>query len=267
MELITKIIPCVHVARNAEHDYLFDKLVNAIPPAFATSQNFLPYHQKMTDALEDEHTSYKQTTKQIETEQIAEKDTIRDNYFRRLKLYCQSFEFDPDVEKAEAAKRCLIAIGSGNPSILPYTENTAAIKDIVDKLESAQYADAVNMIEAKSIISDLKNANEDFDATYSKRTDSHYMRTSSTIDMKNARKMMETAYYDVVDILNAVYIKALVLVPDEEVLAEVTQIADSLKAQIYQFSLILARRGAGSSGGNKETEEPAAEEEPETPQE
>lgn len=266
MELITKNIPYVSAARNAEHDYLFDKLVNAIPLAFATSQNFLPYHQKMTDALEDEHASYKQTTKQVETEQIVEKDTIRDNYFRRLKLYCQAFEFDPDVEKVEAAKRCLIAIGPSNPSVLPYTENTAAIKDIVDKLESAEYADAVNMIEAKSLIADLKKANEDFDATYSKRTDDHYMRTSSTIGMKNARKLMETAYYDVVDILNAVYIKALVLVPDEEVLAEVTQIGDSLKAQINQFSQILAHRGVGSSS-NKETEEPGTEEEPETPQE
>lgn len=265
MELITKTIPYVSSARNAEHDYLFDKLVNAIPLAFATEQNFLPYHQTMTGALDEEHASYKQTTKQIETEQIVEKDNIRDNYFRRLKLYCQSYEFDPDVEKVEAAKKCLIAIGTGNPAILPYTENTAAIKDIVDKLESAQYSDAVSMIEAGSIVADLKKANEDFDTTYSKRTDDRYARTSSTVNMKTARKQMETAYFDVVDILNAIYIKALVLVPDEELLAEVTQIGDSLNAQIAQFTLILERRGAGTSKEEDPGTDDPAEGDPETP--
>lgn len=253
MELLTKIIPYVGQARNAEHAYLFDKLVNAIPQEFATTQNFLPYHQKMTDALANEHTSYKKSTKQVETETVVTKDTVRDNHFRRLKLYLQSTELDTDIEKAEAAKRCLIAIGPGNPSALPYTENTAAIRDIVEKLESPEYADAVSLIEVAGLISALKEANEHFDQTYSQRTDNRYTRSVSAIDIKEARKLMELAYYDAVDILNAIYVKALVLAPDETVLEEVTQIGDALKAQLDQFALTLARRGVGKPATKEET--------------
>ncbi|HJD95431.1 MAG TPA: DUF6261 family protein [Bacteroides togonis] len=247
MQIITSQVPYTSKARNAEHDYLFNKLVEAISKEFATKHNFLAYHQRMTAALADENASYTRTTKYVDTDTLVQKDNARDNLFRRLKLHLQSAELDPDADVAAAAARCLEALGSQNPTTLPYTENTAAVRDIVDKLESDHYAPSVEQVGAAQLVADLKAANNDFDALYTARADERYARNTSAPDMKVARAAMEAAYADVADIVNALYIQSTVLAPDEETLAEVTAIATTVNALISQYTLVLSRRGVGKT--------------------
>ena len=212
MQIISPKIPYIGYSRNSEHDYLFNKLVEAITQEFATKHNFLAYHQRMTAALADENASYTRTTKYVDTDTLVQKDNARDNLFRRLKLHLQSAELDPDADTSAAAARCLEAVGSQNPTTLPYTENTAAVRDIVTA-----------------------------------RADERYARNTSAPDMKVARAAMEAAYADVADIVNALYIQSTVLAPDEETLAEVTAIATTVNALISQYTLVLSRRGVGKT--------------------
>ena len=134
-----------------------------------------------------------------------------------------------------------------DPTTLPYTENTAAVRDIVDKLESDHYAPSVEQVGAAQLVADLKAANNDFDALYTARADERYARNTSAPDMKVARAAMEAAYADVADIVNALYIQSTVLAPDEETLAEVTAIATTVNALISQYTLVLSRRGVGKT--------------------
>jgi hypothetical protein len=201
----------------------------------------------MTAALADENASYTRTTKYVDTDVLVQKDNTRDNLFRRLKLHLQSAELDPDADTSAAAARCLEAVGSQNPTTLPYTENTAAVRDIVDKLESDHYAPSVEKVGAAQLVADLKAANNDFDALYTARADERYARNTSAPDMKVARAAMEAAYADVADIVNALYIQSTVLAPDEETLAEVTAIATTVNALISQYTLVLSRRGVGKT--------------------
>lgn len=201
----------------------------------------------MTAALADENASYTRTTKYVDTDTLVQKDNARDNLFRRLKLHLQSAELDPDADTSAAAARCLEALGSQNPTPLPYTENTAAVRDIVDKLESDHYAPSVEQVGAAQLVADLKAANNDFDALYTARADERYARNVSAPDMKVARAAMEAAYADVADIVNALYIQSTVLAPDEETLAEVTAIATTVNALISQYTLVLSRRGVGKT--------------------
>ena len=247
MQIISSQVPYAGKSRNAEHDYLFNKLVAAITQEFATKHNFLAYHQRMTAALADENASYTRTTKYVDTDTLVQKDNARDNLFRRLKLHLQSAELDPDADTSAAAARCLEAVGSQNPTTLPYTENTAAVRDIVDKLESDHYAPSVEQVGAAQLVADLKAANNDFDALYTARADERYARNVSAPDMKVARAAMEAAYADVADIVNALYIQSTVLAPDEETLAEVTAIATTVNALISQYTLVLSRRGVGKT--------------------
>ena len=106
MVLLTKI-PYLQPARNAEHDYLFDKIVNSIPLAFATEHNFQAYHTRMTDALAEEHRSYTQTTKSVDTATLIDKDAVRDKRYRRLKLTVEAAELDADAETAASGAKCL----------------------------------------------------------------------------------------------------------------------------------------------------------------
>lgn len=272
MQIISPKIPYIGYSRNSEHDYLFNKLVEAITQEFATKHNFLAYHQRMTAALADENASYTRTTKYVDTDTLVQKDNARDNLFRRLKLHLQSAELDPDAGVAAAAARCLEALGSQNPTTLPYTENTAAVRDIVDKLESDHYAPSVEKVGATQLVADLKAANNDFDALYTARADERYARNTSAPDMKVARAAMEAAYADVADIVNALYIQSTVLAPDEETLAEVTTIATTVNALISQYTLVLSRRGVGkTTDDNTDTDTPdeggtdTSEPEPEEP--
>lgn len=247
MQIITSKIPYVGYSRNPEHDYLFNKLVSAIPQSFATKHNFESYYTRMAQALANENASYTRSAKYVDTEVLIQKDATRDNLYRRLKLHLQSAELDPDAEVAAAAKKCLVALGSRSPVDLAYTENTAAVRDITDKLESEEYTPSVTLVGATQLVADLKTANEDFDAVYSARSDERYARSTSAPDMKTARAAMEAAYADVADIVNAVYIQSSILAPDEEALAEVKTIANAVNAQISQFTLVLSRRGVGST--------------------
>ena len=192
MQIISPKIPYIGYSRNSEHDYLFNKLVEAITQEFATKHNFLAYHQRMTAALADENASYTRTTKYVDTDTLVQKDVqkdnARDNLFRRLKLHLQSAELDPDADTSAAAARCLEALGSQNPTPLPYTENTAAVRDIVDKLESDHYAPSVEQVGATQLVTDLKAANNDFDALYTARADERYARNVSAPDMKVATR-------------------------------------------------------------------------------
>lgn len=255
MVLLTKI-PYLQPARNAEHDYLFDKIVNSIPLAFATEHNFQAYHTRMTDALAEEHRSYTQTTKSVDTATLIDKDAVRDKRYRRLKLTVEAAELDADAETAASGAKCLIAFGTANLAALPYAEETAAVRDLVEKLESDEYATHVEAIGATQALADLKAANDDFDATYSGRAAERYARDTATLSSKEARVAMEKAYYEVMDILNAIYIQSAILEPDADTAAEVREMADAINAHIGQFTLNLARRGVGSATA-PEGEEPA----------
>ena len=70
MQIISSQVPYVGKSRNAEHDYLFNKLVEAITKEFATKHNFLAYHQRMTAALADENASYTRATKYVDTDTL-----------------------------------------------------------------------------------------------------------------------------------------------------------------------------------------------------
>ena len=167
--------------------------------------------------------------------------------FNTIYLKRSAAERDRDADTSAAAARCLEALGSQNPTTLPYTENTAAVRDIVDKLESDHYAPSVEQVGAAQLVADLKAANNDFDALYTARADERYARNTSAPDMKVARAAMEAAYADVADIVNALYIQSTVLAPDEETLAEVTAIATTVNALISQYTLVLSRRGVGKT--------------------
>lgn len=247
MQIITSQVPYTSKARNAEHNYLFNKLVDAIPQDFAEKHGFSAHHKRLTDALANENASYTRTTRYVDTEALVQKDNKRDNLFRRMKLHFQSSELAPDADVAAAAAKCLEAVGSQNPTILPYTENTAAVRDIVAKLESDRYVSSVKKVDATQHVNDLKEANDDFDALYSARADERYARNISAPDMKDARAAMEAAYADIADILNALYIQATVLSTDEETQKELLAIATTVNAIISQYTLVLSRRGVGKT--------------------
>lgn len=258
MVLLEKI-PLTNRSRNAEHDYLFDKLVNSIPLAFATTHNFLSYHNKMTSALAQEHLSYKRMTKSVDTATLIVKDNNRKKCYRRLKLTIEAASLDVDTEMSAAGNNCLIPFGTTNLANLPYTEATAAYRDLIDKLESEKYTMDIEKIGAMQALADLEEANNDFDETYSGRAAERYTRDTAILSTKDARLAMEKAYYDVMHILNALYIQSTILAPDEELAAELQEIGDEINAHINQFTINLVRRGVGTissvTGNDDENED------------
>ena len=57
-----------------------------------------------------------------------------------------------------AAKKSLITLSGLIPTNLAYTENTAAIYDVIDNLESEEYADEITLAGATQQVADLKAA-------------------------------------------------------------------------------------------------------------
>ena len=247
-------------ARNAEHWYLYDRLIALITVVFVTKYNLGVFFDKLKELFARESEAYSAITKSASTEVIADKDKARDSGLRRVDLGVQYGLYSDQSAEVEAAKRCMIVLDAHRgASEKSYAENTAEVADVVERFQSDEYAADIARLNLTEAVESLKQLNDDFQTAYSGRTPERYARVSGD-KMKTIRAEVDAAYADVADAINAIYIVAAYLEPNAEDAAEIQALADAMNAEIYQFGLTLARRGVGSV-----TEAPADPSDPSDP--
>ena len=247
-------------ARNAEHWYLYDRLIALITVVFVTKYNLGVFFDKLKELFARESEAYSAITKSASTEVIADKDKARDSGLRRVDLGVQYGLYSDQSAEVEAAKRCMIVLDAHRgASEKSYAENTAEVADVVERFQSDEYAADIARLNLTEAVESLKQLNDDFQTAYSGRTPERYARVTGD-KMKTVRAEVDAAYADVADAINAIYIVAAYLEPNAEDAAEIQALADALNAEIYQFGLTLARRGVGSV-----TEVPADPSDPSDP--
>ena len=233
-------------ARNAEHWYLYDRLIALITVVFVTKYNLGVFFDKLKELFARESEAYSAITKSASTEVIADKDKARDSGLRRVDLGVQYGLYSDQSAEVEAAKRCMIVLDAHRgASEKSYAENTAEVADVVERFQSDEYAADIARLNLTEAVESLKQLNDDFQTAYSGRTPERYARVTGD-KMKTVRAEVDAAYADVADAINAIYIVAAYLEPNAEDAAEIQALADALNAEIYQFGLTLARRGVGT---------------------
>lgn len=241
-------------SHNAEHWYLYDRLLALLSTEFITKFKLAFFTDKLKTQFAREDEAYSAITKSVSTAEIADKDKARDSGLRRVDLGVQYGLYSDVPDEVEAAKRCMLVLDAHRgASEKSYAENTAEVADVVARFQSEEYASDIARLNLTEAVASLKQLNDAFNEAYTNRKPEQYARSTGD-KMEVVRGEVDAAYADVADAINAIYIVAAYLEPVPDDAAEIKAVADAMNAEIYQFSLTLARRGVGTV---TEPDEPA----------
>ena len=241
-------------SHNAEHWYLYDRLLALLSTEFITKFKLAFFTDKLKTQFAREDEAYSAITKSVSTAEIADKDKARDSGLRRVDLGVQYGLYSDVPDEVEAAKRCMLVLDAHRgASEKSYAENTAEVADVVARFQSEEYASDIARLNLTEAVASLKQLNDAFNEAYTNRKPEQYARSTGD-KMEVVRGEVDAAYADVADAINAIYIVAAYLEPVPDDAAEIKAVAEAMNAEIYQFSLTLARRGVGTV---TEPDEPA----------
>lgn len=233
-------------SHNAEHWYLYDRLLALLSTEFITKFKLAFFTDKLKTQFAREDEAYSAITKSVSTAEIADKDKARDSGLRRVDLGVQYGLYSDVPDEVEAAKRCMLVLDAHRgASEKSYAENTAEVADVVARFQSEEYASDIARLNLTEAVASLKQLNDAFNEAYTGRKPEQYARSTGD-KMEVVRGEVDAAYADVADAINAIYIVAAYLEPVPDDAAEIKAVADAMNAEIYQFSLTLARRGVGT---------------------
>ena len=225
-------------SHNAEHWYLYDRLLALLSTEFITKFKLAFFTDKLKTQFAREDEAYSAITKSVSTAEIADKDKARDSGLRRVDLGVQYGLYSDVPDEVEAAKRCMLVLDAHRgASEKSYAENTAEVADVVARFQSEEYASDIARLNLTEAVASLKQLNDAFNEAYTNRKPEQYARSTGD-KMEVVRGEVDAAYADVADAINAIYIVADA--------AEIKAVADAMNAEIYQFGLTLARRGVGT---------------------
>lgn len=233
-------------SHNAEHWYLYDRLLALLSTEFITKFKLAFFTDKLKTQFAREDEAYSAITKSVSTAEIADKDKARDSGLRRVDLGVQYGLYSDVPDEVEAAKRCMLVLDAHRgASEKSYAENTAEVADVVARFQSEEYASDIARLNLTEAVASLKQLNDAFNEAYTNRRPEQYARSTGD-KMEVVRGEVDAAYADVADAINAIYIVAAYLEPVPDDAAEIKAVADAMNAEIYQFGLTLARRGVGT---------------------
>lgn len=233
-------------SHNAEHWYLYDRLLALLSTEFITKFKLAFFTDKLKTQFAREDEAYSAITKSVSTAEIADKDKARDSGLRRVDLGVQYGLYSDVPDEVEAAKRCMLVLDAHRgASEKSYAENTAEVADVVARFQSEEYASDIARLNLTEAVASLKQLNDAFNEAYTNRKPEQYARSTGD-KMEVVRGEVDAAYADVADAINAIYIVAAYLEPVPDDAAEIKAVADAMNAEIYQFSLTLSRRGVGT---------------------
>ncbi len=232
-------------ARNAEHYWLQEAVLQAVTAEFATKHGISVPFEAYRKAFESEDAIYMQTREFADTKSLAEKDAERDKLFRFVRLTVQSKKLSLVADEVSAAEKIEYVLKPyGLMSTKPDAENTAMVSDFVKKLQSDDYSQYVDELGLTSAVEALKTANDTFSSLYSSRADEKRVRTV-TESLREIRRKVDIALADLREAINAIYIVNALVEKSEEKEAEIGAVVDAVNADVLQFAELLSRRGIG----------------------
>ncbi len=232
-------------ARNAEHYRLQEALLKAITAEFATKYGFSALRDAYIDAFATEDSLYLQSRGFIDTKSLKAKDAERDKLFRHVKLIIQGKTLS--LVETETAAATVIAHALKpyvSAARKPDAENTAMVSDFVKKLQSSEYSSYVETLGLTEAVAALKTANDEYDELYSHRADEKRVRAVAE-NLENTRKVVDAAFVELANAINAVYAVSVLIEKDATKEAEIGAVIDAMNAEILQFAETLSRRGVG----------------------
>jgi len=197
----------------------------------------------------------KQVMGSVYTKGVADADDYRDKIGTGLTTVVKGYSYHFDQTVAEAARQLQIVFNATkNFTKLPYSQQTATIKELVENLRSDRYNHLLDDAGIRGWVDELENANNNFEAAYLNRGQEDGVYHVETGTSAEARKNVIAEYNEFIATLNAM----LRIKPTQEL----ERAALSLNEITRQYQNTIAQREGVNAAKKKEDEGTEGTEEP-----
>ena len=126
------------------------------------------------------------------TDQLAEKNKIRDDAFISFRDYCVVFTHVPVPKQVAAAEKLVALVRRIDWRLYAqgYTEQTSSQKSLLKALAEPEYAEAVTTIKATNWINYMKTSNDDFERVLALKNE--FMARKKGLTLVECRRKMLT---------------------------------------------------------------------------
>jgi len=229
------------IFRNNEHFQFHTEFRDLVTAAIAVRNKITTQFTEYLTYYGDEDIALQKIVKSATTEQIEEADKLRDQTFRGMVETNKAALSHFKPATVTAAKRLKILFDTyGNVNRMPLNEQTSAVYNIVQDLETTYLSD-VTTVGLKEWCSTLKAQNASFSTLVKRRNDENAARTE--LKMKEARAETDRIYNIIVTRINA-----LIVVEGEEVFSAFVK---KLNTYIDKYNNAIAQR-RGRTAAKKE---------------
>lgn len=242
--------------RNGEHYLLHRNVIGDVTEEIAEAQHLTASRTEYVGEFLHEEATYHQNQGYVNTAEVVSTDLVRDEAFLFLRHSVDANLYSKDEAKRAAATQLSYALKPFRmANSKTYSENTSQIYKLVAVLQEDENASAITTLGLDDIVTDLEEANEQFNTTFKTRSSAKLERKSQ-MNMKTVRPRVDAAFKKLVDDINVLYKANEIAYNDEETRTVLGNLIDKISAYIVEMNDILARRGSDVSS---EVPEPSPE--------
>ena len=242
--------------RNGEHYLLHRNVIGDVTEEVAEAQHLTASRTEYVGEFLHEEDTYHQNQGYVNTADVVSTDLVRDEAFLFLRHSVDANLYSKDEAKRAAATQLSYALKPFRmANSKTYSENTSQIYKLVAVLQEDENASAITTLGLDDIVTDLEEANEQFNTTFKTRSSAKLERKSQ-MNMKTVRPRVDAAFKKLVDDINVLYKANEIAYNDEETRTVLGNLIDKISAYIVEMNDILARRGSDVSS---EVPEPSPE--------
>lgn len=233
--------------RNGEH-YLFNRnVIGDVTEEVAEAQHLTASRTEYVVEFLHEEATYHQNQGYVNTADVVSTDLVRDEAFLFLRHSVDANLYSKDEAKRAAATQLSYALKPFRmANSKTYSENTSQIYKLVAVLQEDENASAITTLGLDDIVTDLEEANEQFNTTFKTRSSAKLERKSQ-MNMKTVRPRVDAAFKKLVDEINVLYKANEIAYNDEETRTVLGNLIDKISSYIVEMNDILARRGSDVS--------------------
>lgn len=235
-----------HISRltqGAHYSFHFDvyQYIMTATPAILHVETQTPLYKELIDK---QRAIINLATNTPMTDELKAADYERDRWLGQffVGIDAAAISLDPTIAAAGQLVKKAIAPYRGIAGN-EYTKQTAQIDGMTRDLGPDKYTDALDTLNLAATLQKVRQANTKFKLAYTQRITEESEEPRPEANNRENRKEMDTAYAEIVKIVNAFAIAA----PAEAI----TTFVNMVNARIAETKLIISRQRAGGTGNEK----------------
>lgn len=225
-----------HPARNAQHLQFATDILGVVTETLADTYQFAKPRENAATVIMAEQDCFKTDTAYAETAMVESTDRTRDALFY---LYSQITRAYAQYAQDEAKRNAGILLNrlfvvAGDAPRTDYAAETAILDDMIEKMETSPYREALATLGIQTAPTEMKASNDAFNEVYLQRSTSERVRSEAQ-KMKTLRPQTDAALDNLFKTINAIYMVKVIANDDLDALNDLGDLIDKVNDISLRF--------------------------------